>query len=192
MATAALPPSNTSYSAAAVLVIKNYCLLVFHEERFLLPVPTLFWDMMCRYVFMPPLKYWGNEGLSWNVKGILTHWGRDKIDAILQTTFSSAFSWMKTFEFRLKFQWSLFLGVKLSIFQHWCRWWLGAVQATSHYLNQWWLVYWRIYASLGLNELTHRGWLMHICINKLTIIGSDNGLLPGLPRGIIWKMPGYF
>ena len=28
-----------------------------------------------------------------------------------------------------------------------------ADQATSHYLNQWWLVYWRIYASLGLNEL---------------------------------------
>ena len=24
---------------------------------------------------------------------------------------------------------------------------------TSHYVNQWWLVYWRIYASLGLNEL---------------------------------------
>ena len=23
----------------------------------------------------------------------------------------------------------------------------------KHYLNQWWLVYWRIYASLGLNEL---------------------------------------
>ena len=29
--------------------------------------------------------------------------------------------------------------------------WRG--QATSHYLNQWWLVCWRIYASLGLNEL---------------------------------------
>ena len=27
-------------------------------------------------------------------------------------------------------------------------------QAASHYLDQWWLVYWRIYASLGLNELT--------------------------------------
>ena len=25
-------------------------------------------------------------------------------------------------------------------------------QARSHYVNQWWLVYWRIYASLGLNE----------------------------------------
>ena len=29
-----------------------------------------------------------------------------------------------------------------------------AGQATSHYLNQWWLDYRRIYASLGLNELT--------------------------------------
>ena len=27
-----------------------------------------------------------------------------------------------------------------------------AGQATSHYLNKWWLVYWRIYASLNLNE----------------------------------------
>ena len=26
-------------------------------------------------------------------------------------------------------------------------------QAPSHYLNQWWLIYWRIYASPGLNEL---------------------------------------
>ena len=26
-------------------------------------------------------------------------------------------------------------------------------QATSHYPNQWWLAYWRIYVSLGLNEL---------------------------------------
>ena len=32
----------------------------------------------------------------------LTHWGRDKMDAISQTTFSSAFSWMKIFEFPIK------------------------------------------------------------------------------------------
>ena len=32
----------------------------------------------------------------------LTHWGRDKMDAISQTTFSSTFSWMKIFEFRIK------------------------------------------------------------------------------------------
>ena len=40
-----------------------------------------------------------------------THWGRDKMDAISQTTFSSTFSWMKMFEFRLKFHWSLLLRV---------------------------------------------------------------------------------
>ena len=51
----------------------------------------------------------------------LTHWGRDKIDAILQTTFSNAISWMKMFEFRLKFHWSLLLRVQLTIFQHWFR-----------------------------------------------------------------------
>ena len=27
------------------------------------------------------------------------------------------------------------------------------VQATNHYLNQWWLLHWRIYASLGLHEV---------------------------------------
>ena len=76
-----------------------------------------------------------------------------QMDAISQTTFSNAFSLMKMFEFQLKFHWSLFPRVQLTIFHHWFRSWLGADQATSHYLNQWWLVYWRIYASLGLNEL---------------------------------------
>ena len=51
----------------------------------------------------------------------LTHWGRDKMDAISQTIFSGAFSWMKMFEFRLKFHWSLFLRFHLTIFQHWFR-----------------------------------------------------------------------
>ena len=41
-----------------------------------------------------------------------THWGRDEMDAITQTTFSSAFFWKKMFEFRLKFHWSLFLRVE--------------------------------------------------------------------------------
>ena len=51
----------------------------------------------------------------------LTHWGRDKMAAISQTTSSSAFSWMKMFEFWLKFQWCLFLRVQLTLFQHWFR-----------------------------------------------------------------------
>ena len=45
---------------------------------------------------------------------------RDKADAISQTS-SSAFLWIKMFEFRLKFHWSLFPGVQLTIYQHWFR-----------------------------------------------------------------------
>ena len=35
----------------------------------------------------------------------LTHWGRDRTAAILQTTFSKAFSCKKIYEFRLIFHW---------------------------------------------------------------------------------------
>ena len=52
------------------------------------------------------------------------------------------------------------LRIQLTIFQHWFRKRLGAGQATSHYLNQWWLVYWRIYTSFGLNELTNADLLL--------------------------------
>ena len=48
----------------------------------------------------------------------LTYWGRDTMAAIFQTAFSHAFSWMKMIEFRLRFHWSLFPRVKLTIFQH--------------------------------------------------------------------------
>ena len=44
-----------------------------------------------------------------------------QMDAISQTTYSSAFSWMKMFEFRLKFHWSLFPRIQLTIFQQWFR-----------------------------------------------------------------------
>ena len=40
---------------------------------------------------------------------------RDKTVAIFQTTFSNAFSWMKMYEFQLRFHWSLFLRVQLTI-----------------------------------------------------------------------------
>ena len=126
---------------------------------------------------------------------VLTHWGQDKIDTILQMLFSSTFSWMKMSELWLKFHWSLFLRVQITIFQHWFRKWLGAIQVTSHYLNQWWLVYQWIYTSLGLNELsqvtlTYWGWVTYIYISKLTIIGADNGLSPGQHQAIIWTNTG--
>ena len=59
----------------------------------------------------------------------------DKMTAIAQMIFSAAFSWMKSFVFWFKFHWNLFLGVQLTITQHWFRYMLGAEQATSHNLN---------------------------------------------------------
>ena len=91
----------------------------------------------------------------------LTHWGRDKMAAIFQTIFSNAFSWMKMYKFRLRFHWSLFPRVQLTIFQHWFRWWLGAGQATSHYLNQW---------SPSL--------LMQICVTRPQFVNIPNRVTP--------------
>ena len=34
--------------------------------------------------------------------------------------------------------------------------------------------------------LINWGWVMHICVNILNIIGSDNDLLPGQGKAIIW------
>ena len=38
--------------------------------------------------------------------------------------------------------------------------------------------------------LTHWGQVMHICVGKLTIIGSDYGLSPGQRQAIIWTNAG--
>ena len=38
--------------------------------------------------------------------------------------------------------------------------------------------------------LTHWGRVMHICVSKLTIIGSDKGLSPGRRQALIWTNAG--
>ena len=38
----------------------------------------------------------------------------------------------------------------------------------------------------GSRRLTHWGRVTHICVDKLTIIGSDNGFSPGRRQAIIW------
>ena len=60
-----------------------------------------------------------------------------------QTTFSNAFSWKKMCEFRLRFQWSFFVSKSR----------INNIPALvqimawpGHCLDQWWLVYWRIYS----------------------------------------------
>ena len=87
------------------------------------------------------------------VSSSLIHWGRDMMATSFQTTFSNAFSWMKIYKLWLRFHCNFFPRVQITIFHHCFRQWLGAGQATSHYLCQCWLVDWRIYASLSLNEV---------------------------------------
>ena len=41
-----------------------------------------------------------------------------------------------------------------------------------------------------LRKVTHLGRVTHICVSKLTIIGSDNGLSPGRRQAIIWTNGG--
>ena len=45
-------------------------------------------------------------------------------------------------------------------------------------------------ASIGHNDLTHWGRVTHICVNKLTIISSNNGLSLGRRKAIIWTNAG--
>ena len=66
-----------------------------------------FWKILALYVAL--------HGALWECRRsppsgmvVLTHWGQDKIAANFLTTFSNAFSWMKTYNFRLRFHWSLF------------------------------------------------------------------------------------
>ena len=96
------------------------------------------------------------------------------MDAISQTTFSNAFSWMKIHEFRLRCHWSLFVRFKLTIFQ-----------ATSHYLNQWWLVYWPLYAWLGLNELNMMQYCMQYDHLHLRLLyRAVSGIVTYCPCGV--------
>ena len=89
---------------------------------------------------------------------------------------------------------------------------------SHYYLNQWWLVYRRIYASLGLNELTHSEvktkWLpfsssfpfwklLNSKWNSTEIcsygsywqyggIGWDSGLASNMRQSIIWNNIGMY
>ena len=57
--------------------------------------------------------------------------------------------------------------------------WLGQrdTSAIDHQKLVWKLFIKKLHLNLpAANKLTHWGWVIHICISNLTIIGSDNGL----------------
>ena len=44
--------------------------------------------------------------------------------------------------------------------------------------------------TIGMMASTHWGRVTHICVSNLTIIASDNGLLPGRRQAIVWTGAG--
>ena len=90
----------------------------------------------------------------------------------------------------LKPHWALFLCVQMIVSQCWSRKWLCIGHVTSHYVNQWrWLQRYHS-ESLNDNEITHCSRVTHLCVSKVTTIGSDNGLSPGRRQAIIWTNGG--
>ena len=129
-----------------LLPLKILIHVSFLNDKYLV-IKIMDWYQIAIKPLSKPMMTQSDESNASPGSDVLTHWGWDKMASILQTTFSNAFSWMKMYKFRLKFHWHLFLGVQLNILQHWFRQWLGTVQVTSHYLNQWWLLYWCVYAA---------------------------------------------
>ena len=104
----------------------------FNSER-----TVLRWDIWIHVAvrgFIPSRPHWGSAVVIFR----LTHLGWDKMDAVLQTKFSSKISWEKMFVFLFKFHQSLLPRCQLAISQYCFRQWLDAEQATCHCMKQWW------------------------------------------------------
>ena len=64
--------------------------------------------------------------------------------------------------------------------------------------SNWYNIRWLVYLFIGsllkfqllIRQLINWGWVTHICVSKLTIIGSDNGLSPGQHQAIICSNDG--
>ena len=53
-----------------------------------------------------------------------------------------------------------------------------------------WLSNYASVIHVDLFFFNHWAWVAYICVNKLTIIGSDDGLSPGERQAIIWSYAG--
>ena len=57
-------------------------------------------------------------------------------------------------------------------------------------IHFYWCIKSHAFAQIFFLCLTHWGRVTHICVSKLTIIGSDNGLSPRRRQAIIWTNAG--
>ena len=78
----------------------------------------------------------------------------NKMATISQIIFPDVFSWMKSFVFSLKFYWSLFLRVQLTITQHCLDHGLVPNRQQAIIWTNADMIYWRIYVALGGDELS--------------------------------------
>ena len=53
-----------------------------------------------------------------------------------------------------------------------------------------WNVFLGLWLTICLHWLTHWGRVTHVCVSKLSILDSDNGLSPGRRQAIIWTNAG--
>ena len=113
-------------------------------------------------------------GLHW-----LTHWCWYKNGYHFAMTFPYIFSWSNSDQ---NFTKVCSYGQTNSIptlvqIMAWC--W----HATNHYPNQWWSVYWHIYASLGLNELRAPLWGVLQTWSNLRNVPVDSSIHYGITIG---------
>ena len=73
-------------------------------------------------------------------------------------------------------------ALSMSISQYCFRQWLGVISVRPSLPT-----YTYSLLTLSLEEVTHWGRVMHIYVSKLSIIGSDNGLLPGRCQAVTWS-----
>ena len=128
------------------------------------------------------------------------------MDAILQTIFSDACSWMKSFIFWLKCHWSLFL-TQLRINQHWFRYGLVPNRQQAIIWTNADIIHWHIYVELRGDELIlygnynvqvynvlaemliSGGWIFMRTISLLTLcVGNPSIKWIHHPRNIWWNL----
>ena len=102
----------------------------------------------------------------------------------------------KKVEFQITIHWNMFLRDQLTIWRHRFRQWLDAERAKAIIWTNVAMLYWRIYASLGINELT-RYWVGSITPRSENSSNSDfpkhtisrpQGRVMGCLLGVHWKI----
>ena len=101
------------------------------------------------FTFLFVLLWFGDGRFHPNRQGYLAYWGRDKMAAISQTSFSNWFSWIKTYEFKF---------LKIIEFYSWCQ--ISNIPALVQ------IMAWRRADNKPLSEPMMVSLLSQICVTR--------------------------